>query len=100
MLNQLEATIQKLIAESSTAIAKQIAQAIRQSLAAEIVGPHAATATAAPGSAVAPRKIGRPPGSKNKPAANKTADAPVHAAPAHATTKPERKSFKRRTITQ
>ena len=58
MLNQLEAAIQKAIADSASELANKIGQVVRQSLAAEISGGSAG--------AVVRRGPGRPPGSGNK----------------------------------
>ena len=91
MLNNLEATIQKLISEAAASMANQIAHSVRQSLASEIMGRGtASTAAAAPAGMAMPKRRGRPPGTKNKPAA---------AAPAEKAGKKTRKSFKRRIIT-
>jgi hypothetical protein len=58
MLNQLEAAIQKAIADSAVDLANRIGQVVRQSLAAEISGSSSG--------AVVRRGPGRPPGSVNK----------------------------------
>jgi len=77
MLNNLESTIQTIIVQSAAAMARQIVNSVRQSLAAELMG--SATAVAAPALA-APKRRGRPPGSKSKVAPAAPAAAP--AAPA------------------
>ena len=59
MLNNLEATIQKLIANAASSIAKEIAHSIRQTIAAEIVGNSGGASLSAP---IAPKRRGRPPG--------------------------------------
>jgi hypothetical protein len=82
MLNHLEATIQKIISESAAAMADQIAQSVRQSLATEIMGASASAFSAA--------KI-------SMPAAMSAAAKVAKAAPAG---KKTRKGFKRRSIAQ
>ena len=93
MLNNLESDIQKIIAESAATMAKQIAHAVRQTLAAEIMGKGTSANLNQPS---APKRLGRPPGSKSK-------TAPVTALPA-AKTSPAAKASKgkrkRHAITQ
>jgi hypothetical protein len=115
MLNHLEATIQKIISESAAAMADQIAQSVRQSLATEIMGASASAFSAAKISmpaamSAAPKRRGRPPGSGKKAAAPVVHAAPaVHAPPAAPAAKvakaapagkKTRKGFKRRSIAQ
>jgi len=112
MLNHLEATIQKIISEAASAMADQIAQSVRQSLATEIMGASASAFSAAkipmPAALTsAPKRRGRPPGSGRKAAAPVVYAAPVvHAPPAAPTAKAApagkktRKGFKRRSIGQ
>jgi len=101
MLNNLEVTIQKLIADAASAMATHIASAIRQSIAAEIVGSSSAGGHTASSPSVEPKRRGRPPGTKAKAAAptvvaSIAAPTPAPAAPA----KGKRKSAKRTPITQ
>lgn len=108
MLNHLEATIQKIISEAASAMADQIAQSVRQSLATEIMGASASAFSAAKiPMPSAPKRRGRPPGSGRKAAAPVVYAAPVvHAPPAAPTAKAApagkktRKGFKRRSIGQ
>ncbi len=87
MLNNLESHIQKIIADSAASMAKQIAHAVRETLAAEIMG-KAPAANVGPSSA--PKRIGRPPGSKSKKAADVVTEKP----------KPSKSKRKRHPITQ
>ena len=93
MLNNLESHIQKIIGDSAATMAKQIAHAVRQSLAAEIMGTGAIANPAQPS---APKRIGRPPGSKSK-AAKTPVVATAKTSPAAKTSKGKRK---RHAITQ
>ena len=94
MLNDLEATIQKIILHSATSMAHQIAHSVRQSLAAEIMGTG--TAVSAP---VIPKRRGRPPGSKSKAKPATASPNPAKARVARPG-KAKRKSYKRRLISQ
>lgn len=72
MLNNLESAIHQIIINSSAVMAKEIATAVRQALAAEIIGSD--TAVAAP----AKRRPGRPRGART-PAPAASAPAAVSA---------------------
>lgn len=85
MLNHLEATVQTIIHDAALAMARQIARAVRQSLAAEITGN--AHAAAQHGS----QHRGRPAGAKAAVATK---------APAAKAVKATRKRAKRRAITK
>jgi len=101
MLNTLEATIQKLIADAAHAMATQIASAVRQSIAAEIVGSGSAGSHTVSAPSAEPKRRGRPPGPKAKAPAPAAIAAPKAATPAPAApAKGKRKSFKRHPITQ
>ena len=97
MLNNLEATIEKIILDAAATMARQIAHSVRRSLAEEIIG----TGGKAAATPATPKRMGRPPGSKSKvqAAAVTTAPAPTKTAAAKPV-KAKRKSYKRRSITQ